>query len=176
MAEKLESITSEELRIKAKRYGIKFTKNTSDDTLLAKVETFEKKLNSSATTQARNNVRALKHVRVSPLNPLELSLPGKFFTLCNREIKMTKAVQFGKPIFLEQGMIDLLKSLKYVHVNSNVDTSGNGKPTSPKPTTEYRDAYSIEELHTPTEEEWKTDPKWKEMRRVKELVNASEVK
>ena len=47
----IESISSEELRAKAKALGIKFTKNTSDDTLISKIEEIE---NSATVVQAKN--------------------------------------------------------------------------------------------------------------------------
>lgn len=170
--ETIESISSADLRAKAKKLGIKFTKNTPDDTLIAKIEEIE---GSSQRVQSRNvstakELLALKLVIVNPLNPLELNLPAKFITVANRYITVKKAVQFRKEIFLEQCVIDVLKEMQYLDVQSNCDKSGT---KTPKPSTQLLPAYAITELHTPTEEEWKTDKKWKTMREVKARNDAA---
>ena len=59
----IESISSEDLRAKAKTLGIKFTKNTSDDTLIAKIEEIEnssKVVQSKTIRTSRNTLMALK--------------------------------------------------------------------------------------------------------------------
>ena len=171
----IESISSEDLRAKAKALGIKFTKNTSDDTLISKIEEIE---NSATVVQAkniknsRNTLMALKRVQVQPLNPLELSLPAKFITVANRFVTVKKAVQFNTPIFLEQCVIDVLKELTYLHIEDNVTPRG-GKSPNTRPKHELRKAYNIVEMHTPTESEWKNDPEWKAMRADKALRDAS---
>ena len=164
--ETIESISSADLRAKAKKLGIKFTKNTPDDTLIAKIEEIE---GSSQRVQSRNvstakELLALKLVIVNPLNPLELNLPAKFITVANRYITVKKAVQFRKEIFLEQCVIDVLKEMQYLDVQSNCDKSGT---KTPKPSTQLLPAYAT------TEEEWKTDKKWKTMREVKARNDAA---
>ena len=171
----IESISSEDLRAKAKALGIKFTKNTSDDTLIAKIEEIEnssKVVQSKTIRTSRNTLMALKRVQVQPLNPLELSLPAKFITVANRFVTVKKAVQFNTPIFLEQCVIDVLRELKYLHIEDNVTPRG-GKSPNTRPKHELRNAYNIVEMHTPTESEWKNDEEWKAMRADKASRNAS---
>lgn len=171
----IESISSEDLRAKAKALGIKFTKNTSDDTLIAKIEEIEnssKAIQSKTIRTSRNTLMALKRIQVQPLNPLELSLPAKFITVANRFVTVRKAVQFNTPIFLEQCVIEVLKELKYLHIEDNVTPRG-GKSPNTRPKHELRNAYNIVELHTPTESEWKNDAEWKAMRADKALRDAS---
>lgn len=169
----IESISSEELRAKAKALGIKFTKNTSDDTLISKIEEIE---NSATVVQAkniknsRNTLMALKRVTVQPLNPIESrsDITGKFITVANRFVNVKKAVQFNTPIFLEQCVIDVLEELEFLHIEDNV-TPRAGKMPNARPKHEMRKAYNIIYHHTPTEEEWKNDPEWKAMRDNKAL-------
>lgn len=171
----IESISTEDLRAKAKNLGIKFTKNTSDDTLIAKIEEIEnssKAVQSKAIRTSRNTLMALKRVQVQPLNPLELSLPAKFITVANRFVTVRKAVQFNTPIFLEQCVIDVLRELKYLHIEDNVTPRG-GKSPNTRPKHELRNAYNIVEMHTPTESEWKNDEEWKAMRADKASRNAA---
>lgn len=171
----IESISSEDLRTKAKALGIKFTKNTSDDTLIAKIEEIEnssKVVQSRNVQNSRNTLMALKRVQVQPLNPLELSIPAKFITVANRFITVRKAVQFNTPIFLEQCVIDVLKEMKYLHIEDNVTPRG-GKSPSTRPKHELKNAYNIVEMHTPTEEEWKNDIEWQAMRSDKALRDSS---
>lgn len=171
----IESISSEDLRTKAKNLGIKFTKNTSDDTLIAKIEEIEnssKAVQSRNVQNSRNTLMALKLVEVQPCNPLELTLPAKFITVANRFVTVKKAVQFNTPIFLEQCVIDVLKDLKYLHIEDNVTARGGKTPTA-RPKHSLKNAYNIIEKHTPTESEWKNDEQWKAMRRDKALRDAS---
>lgn len=171
----IESISSEDLRAKAKALGIKFTKNTSDDTLIAKIEEIEnssKVVQSKTIRTSRNTLMALKRVQVQPLNPLELSLPAKFITVANRFVTVKKAVQFNTPIFLEQCVIDVLNELTYLYIEDNVTPRGGKTPTT-RPKHELKKAYNIVEMHTPTEAEWKNDPEWKAMRSDKALRDAS---
>lgn len=171
----IESISTEDLRAKAKALGIKFTKNTSDDTLITKIEEIEnssKAVESKTIRTSRNTLMALKRVQVQPLNPLELSLPAKFITVANRFVTVRKAVQFNTPIFLEQCVIDVLDELQYLHIEDNVTPRG-GKSPDTRPKRELRKAYNIVIMHTPTEEEWKNNVEWKAMREQKALTNAS---
>lgn len=171
----VETVSSAELRVKAKALGIKFTKNTSDDTLISKIEAIE---NNAITKQAKGisesrNRMALRRVIITPRNPLEHDLPAKFITIANRYITVRKAVQFGTEIFLEQCVIDSLKEAKYLHIYDNTRSTSSSKMPDQKPKTELRPAYGIEYLHTPTEQEWKNDTEWKAMREKKALTNAA---
>ena len=170
----IESISSEDLRTKAKSLGIKFTKNTSDDTLIGKIEEIENSANTIHNNNVKNSKKdlmALKLVTINPSNPLEQRLPGKFITLSNRFISITKAVQFRKPIFLEQCIIDVLKEAKYLEIEDN--TRSPGKNPTARPQTRLVEAYNIVEHHTPTKEEWENDAKWKAMREQKALRDAA---
>lgn len=170
----VESISSEDLRTKAKRLGIKFTKNTTDDVLIAKIEGIENstgRVQSKNTQVSRQSLMALKHVKITPLNPTEFNIKAKFFTLANRYISVTKAVTFNEPIFLEQCIIDLIKEMKFLNIQSN--TNSRGKAGSERPRTELKPAYAVSELHTPTEEEWKNGAEWKAMREDKRMRDAA---
>ena len=170
----VESISSEDLRAKAKRLGIAFTKNTTDDVLIAKIEGIENstgRVQSKNTQVSRQSLMALKHVKITPLNPTEFNTKAKFFTLANRYISVTKAVTFNEPIFLEQCIIDLIKEMKFLNIQSN--TNSRGKAGSERPRTELKPAYAISELHTPTEEEWKNGAEWKAMREDKKMRDAA---
>ena len=158
----------------AKRLGIKFTKNTTDDVLIAKIEGIENstgRVQSKNTQVSRQSLMALKHVKITPLNPTEFNIKAKFFTLANRYISVTKAVTFNEPIFLEQCIIDLIKDMKFLNIQSN--TNSRGKAGSERPRTELKPAYAISELHTPTEEEWKNGAEWKAMREDKKMRDAA---
>ena len=170
----VESITSDELRTKAKDLGIKFTKNTDDDTLIAKIEAIEtsaSRVQSRNVQNSRQQLTALKHVKVTPLNPVEFNQKAKYVSLVNRFVSIRKAVLFNEPIFLEQCIIDSLKSKKFINVITNVN--GKGKQGSERPRTELKPAYGITELHTPTEEEWNNGAEWKAMREDKKMRDAA---
>ena len=170
----VESISSEDLRAKAKRLGIAFTKNTTDDTLIAKIEGIENstgRVQSKNTQVSRQSLMALKHVKVTPLNPTEFNVKAKFFTLANRYVSVTKAVVFNEPIFLEQCIINLINDMKFLSIHTNVNEKG--KPGSEKPRTELKSAYAISYLHTPTEDEWNNGAEWKAMREDKKMRDAA---
>lgn len=161
-------ITTEELRAKAKKLGIRFTKNTSDDVLLEKIEKAEqdtRRIINKETTSSKKTSMALQRVQVSPLNPLELNLPCKYVAFANRYVTVSKAVQFNTPIFLEECIIAMLKEQKYLYVKDNTEKHS----LQPAPEHVYKDAYAITYLGTPTESEWKNDPQWKKMRSDKKL-------
>lgn len=175
MAKESGEISTEELKTKAKQLGIKFTKNTSDDALLAKIEAAEtKKANdvNQHTVDSKHECMALRRVQVAPLNPTEQKLPAKYVCFQNRYVKIAKAVSFNTPIFLEKCIIDVLNSTQYQVIVDNTQILG-GKPIKQKPDTYWAPAYQVTELGTPTEEEWKNDPKWKEMRKTKALKDSA---
>lgn len=169
MADTLE-LTTEQLRTRAKELGIKFTKNTSDDTLIDKIEKAEAERAPSVNiTASKTSAKALKRVKIIPNNPLERDLPCKLFCVCNRVITLKKVVQFDTPIFLENGVIECIKEQKYVHVKDN--TEGDNLTGKPEPV--FKDAYTVLELHTPTEEEWNKDTEWVAMKNDKKLKDAA---
>lgn len=137
----MSELTSEELRTKATELGIKFTKNTSDDTLIAKIDAVEAETKRAREGNiSRKEGRALKRVRIMPLNPLEAKLPAKWFILANSLYTLKKAVSFNKDIFLEKAMINHIKQLKFLQLESNADT----KHTTPNKS--ITPAYSVVEL------------------------------
>lgn len=137
----MSALTSEELRIKATELGIKFTKNTSDDTLIAKIDAVEAETKRAREGNiSRKEGRALKRVRIMPLNPLEAKLPAKWFILANSLYTLKKAVSFNKDIFLEKAMINHIKQLQFLQLESNADT----KHTTPNKS--ITPAYSVVEL------------------------------
>ena len=163
-------MTTEELRAKAKSLGIRFTKNTSDDVLLDKIEAAEKdprRVINNETSESRKVSKALRRVEVAPLNPMEQNLPAKYISFANRYVTVSKAVQFNTPIFLEKCIIEMLKEQKFLYVKDNTEKHSLQK----SPEKVYKPAYQITELGTPTEEEWKNDPQWKKMRTDKQLAN-----
>lgn len=140
----MSELTSEELRAKATELGIKFTKNTSDDTLIAKIDTVEAETRRAREGSiSRKEGRALKRVRIMPLNPLEAKLPAKWFILANSLYTLKKAVLFNKDIFLEKAMINHIKQLKFLQIESNADTADTKHPT---PNKSISPAYSVVEL------------------------------
>lgn len=137
----MSELTSEELRTKATELGIKFTKNTSDDTLIAKIDAVEAETKRAREGNiSRKEGRALKRVRIMPLNPLEAKLPAKWFILANSLYTLKKAVSFNKDIFLEKAMINHIKQLQFLQLESNADT----KHTTPNKS--ITPAYSVVEL------------------------------
>lgn len=137
----MSALTSEELRTKATELGIKFTKNTSDDTLIAKIDAVEAETKRAREGNiSRKEGRALKRVRIMPLNPLEAKLPAKWFILANSLYTLKKAVSFNKDIFLEKAMINHIKQLQFLQLESNADT----KHTTPNKS--ITPAYSVVEL------------------------------
>ena len=168
-------ISTEELKTKAKQLGIKYTKNTTDDTLLNKIEAAEQKKASDVNrhvVDSKHECMALRHVQVSPLNPMEQKLPAKYVCFQNRYVKIAKAVSFNTPIFLEKCIIDVLNATQYQVIQDNTQLGG-GQTIKQKPDTFWAPAYQVTELGTPTEEEWKNDPKWQEMRRTKALKDSA---
>lgn len=137
----MSELTSEELRAKATELGIKFTKNTSDDTLINKIDAVEAETKRAREGNiSRKEGRALKRVRIMPLNPLEAKLPAKWFILANSLYTLKKAVSFNKDIFLEKAMINHIKQLQFLQLESNADT----KHTTPNKS--ITPAYSVVEL------------------------------
>lgn len=137
----MSALTSEELRTKATELGIKFTKNTSDDTLINKIDAVEAETKRAREGNiSRKEGRALKRVRIMPLNPLEAKLPAKWFILVNSLYTLKKAVSFNKDIFLEKAMINHIKQLQFLQLESNADT----KHTTPNKS--ITPAYSVVEL------------------------------
>lgn len=137
----MSELTSEELRAKATELGIKFTKNTSDDTLINKIDAVEAETKRAREGNiSRKEGRALKRVRIMPLNPLEAKLPAKWFILANSLYTLKKAVSFNKDIFLEKAMINHIKQLQFLQLESNADT----KHTTPNKF--ITPAYSVVEL------------------------------
>lgn len=137
----MSELTSEELRAKASELGIKFTKNTSDDTLINKIDAVEAETKRAREGNiSRKEGRALKRVRIMPLNPLEAKLPAKWFILANSLYTLKKAVSFNKDIFLEKAMINHIKQLQFLQLESNADT----KHTTPNKS--ITPAYSVVEL------------------------------
>lgn len=137
----MSELTSEELRAKATELGIKFTKNTSDDTLINKIDAVEAETKRAREGNiSRKEGRALKRVRIMPLNPLEAKLPAKWFILANSLYTLKKAVSFNKDIFLEKAMINHIKQLQFLQFESNADT----KHTTPNKS--ITPAYSVVEL------------------------------
>lgn len=161
-------LTTEDLRAKAKELGIKFTKNTSDDVLIEKIEKIEndaKRVANETTTFSKAYATRLQHVQISPLNPMELNQPAKFVSVANRFVTIRRAVQFNTPIFIEQCIVDALKEQKYFNLKSNTEKHSLGT----EPEKVWAPAYNVVDLGTPTEEEWKNDPQWKKMRADKKL-------
>ena len=167
-------LTTEELHKKADDLGIKYTSKTSDDTLIARIEASEAKtaaVEEAATEKAKPSVEkahnvkeslALKRVSVHPLNPVEAKLTSKFICFANSIITINKAILFGKPIFLEKAVINLLKSMTYQTVLSKTDnrtTQGISNTLVP--------AYNVVDLPDLTEEELA------EMKKNKALKDAS---
>lgn len=137
----MSELTSEELRAKATELGIKFTKNTSDDTLINKIDAVEAETKRAREGNiSRKEGRALKRVRIMPLNLLEAKLPAKWFILANSLYTLKKAVSFNKDIFLEKAMINHIKQLQFLQLESNADT----KHTTPNKS--ITPAYSVVEL------------------------------
>ena len=64
-------LTTEELRSKATKLGIKCIKTTSDDVLLDKIDA-KKKLQAATANllSGHTPLTALKRIKVTPLNPL----------------------------------------------------------------------------------------------------------
>ena len=175
MARESGEISTEELKTKARKLGIKFTKNTSDDTLLSKIEAAESKQATDINKQVvdtKHECMALRRVQVAPLNPMEQKLPAKYVCFQNRYVKIAKAVSFNTPIFLEKCIINVLNATQYQVIQDNTQLGG-GQTIKQKPDTFWAPAYQVTELGTPTEEEWKNDPKWQEMRRTKALKDSA---
>ena len=151
-------ISTEELRAKAKELHIRFTKSTSDDVLLEKIEEAEKLLAPKIKKQFTNKNRmALVHVQVNSLDPYIQKQPHVFRQISNEVVSLKKAIALNKPIFLEQCMIDLLKSEKFMTLESNTQPADK----------------NITYLDQPTEKDWKEDEKWKHMRKVKSLNDSA---
>lgn len=151
----MSELTTEDLRKKASELGIKFTKNTSDDTLLSKIETAEKAVAPSrAVNVGRSNAKALKRVKIIPLNPNEQHIPGKFFTFANSYITFKKSVMFKTEIFLEKVMIDHIKGLKYSHIEGNIKDGLNANNNKSAPKKSLLPAYNVVDLPDLTKEQF----------------------
>ena len=141
-------MTTEMLRAKADELGIRYTSKTSDDILLAKIEGAEaKKVKKDNTKIDMGELMKLKRVIIKPLNPNELHQSAKYFCIMNRYMTVRKAVLFDKPIFLEQVMIDHIKSINYVQVPSNLNNK------QPETETKLTPAYSVTDLPDLTKDE-----------------------
>ena len=82
-------ITTEELRAKAKELHIRFTKSTSDDVLLEKIEEAEKLLAPKIKKQFTNKNRmALVHVQVNSLDPYIQKQPHVFRQISNEVVSL----------------------------------------------------------------------------------------
>lgn len=152
-------LTTDELKAKADKLGIKYTSKTSDDVLLAKIEAAEAKQKTKDNqTIDTANLMKLKRVIIKPLNPNELHQSAKYFCVMNRYMTVRKAVLFDKPIFLEQVMIDHIKSQTYVQVPSNMNNN------QPETDTRIVAAYSVTDLPDLTKEEFENLKKDKALR------------
>jgi hypothetical protein len=164
-------ISTEELRAKAKELHIRFTKSTSDDVLLEKIEEAEKLLAPKIKKQFTNKNRmALVHVQVNSLDPYIQKQPHVFRQISNEVVSLKKAIALNKPIFLEQCMIDLLKSEKFMTLESNTQPADK---IIREPKQIWTNRFNITYLDQPTEKDWKEDEKWKHMRKVKSLNDSA---
>lgn len=160
-------ISTEQLRARAKELGIKFTKNTSDDILLEKIEAIEKA--TKVVEDKQNSYKesmALQHVQITTLDPYIQKLPYIFRQISNAKISLRKAIYLNKPMFLEKCMCDLLTAEKFMQLEDNTNLMAGGRIQAvPKQT--YVNRFQIHYLDQPSETEWKNDEKWKSMRKNK---------
>lgn len=161
-------LTTEELRSKATKLGIKFTKSTPDDVLLDKIEAKEKLQAATVNLLSGHTpLTALKRIKVTPLNPLERNIEGKYFLLHNSFASIKRMVPFRVPTHAEVAIIQMIEDSKYIQMDSNIDKIAKGKVGSgEKPEPREVKAYQVEYLPDLTKAELEAMKKDKTMRDV----------
>lgn len=156
-------VTIEELRKEADDLGIRYSKNTSEDTLEKKIEQAKKDLETNKKREAEEAKRtigeefkkefmALKHVKIHSLVPDERKIKSKYVMFYNPYLTLKKLVQFDTPFYLESGIVDMLEAAQHLELDSNVESSGRIKDD--RPTTRLVKSYHIEILPMPTQKEF----------------------